>query len=426
MPIKIDFLSNVRDFIRGTDDAEKALDDVADSLDDVARDGDRSMERLERSFRDVAAQAKDTARETKDISKATRDVGDEGARDLRKVGDAAEEVSGEFKQNLGETFSSFRGDLADLPQIAQDTLGGLAGSGALGGLPGLFLTAAGAAGLGALIGGLDQLNEASEASEAKANDLATAYIDAGTTVLDTLTLASRVQSVLTTTETREEAEKLVDTLGIDLSTAARIVAGDTNALAGAQQVLSDQYAALNQKKRETTDASFAQADAILEEQRKLEGMSDALNVYNDRNNLAADRATKVSDAIRSMIADATTATKEVDALGNELYTLDDGAQFVIEADTGLATAAIDRFQGDVDGIPETITVTPKANTDDAVARVNGFKGDISSLPSSVQIGMYVNAELSEAQRRMDGFITRNNGRTIQFKTRVISPDGWDR
>lgn len=191
MSISINFLSNVRDFLRGTGNVEDALDDVADALDDVAQDSQRSAhrmadsqqdaardieqsnDRLERSFRDLADQQRKTGQ-------AGEEIGPAGRRSMAELGDSARETGDELRQNLGETFSSFRGDLSDIVQIGQDTLGGLAGSGALGGIPGLFVTAAGAAGVGLLLGALEQGQADAEAFKQAVSDLTGEMIEAGT------------------------------------------------------------------------------------------------------------------------------------------------------------------------------------------------------------------------------------------------------
>jgi chaperonin cofactor prefoldin len=227
MPIKLDFLANAVKFLRETDKVEDALDDVADAVDDMARDGDRGAERLERSFRDIANEARDTGRVI------DREVGDVGSRGFSRLGSTGSEVAGELRQNLGETFSSFKGDLADLPQIAQDTLGGLAGSGALGGIPGLAITAAGAAGLGLITSTLlEQTEQADLLKQALASAYASA-VEEGRAYLDEAQIIKGVNDLLFDPEQDSLYKQLAEdarTLGVDVDTMLRAQAGDLEAL----------------------------------------------------------------------------------------------------------------------------------------------------------------------------------------------------
>lgn len=402
--ISIPILSNVRDFLSGTKQVEGALDDVADSLDDVARDAargtdrisdslsdtGRDVDRLERKFRDLATGTRDSSRKAGDSVRTIKD-------DIDTVGDASREVGDELRQNLGETFSSFRGDLEDLPQIAQDTLGGLAGSGALGGIPGLAVTAAGAAGLGLIIGAIDNINQAAEKSEERANDLANAYIEAGSTVLSTIETAARVGNVITDKELRTEAENLAKTLSIDMAEAVRIVAGDTNALAGAQAILADRQEKVNEKMHTGKELTAQQIIDIQEEAGAVYDQSAALDVYAQRQDTATQRAKLHSDALKSMIDDYSDVGVEVDEVGNKVVNLPDGTKIFIDANTQQASTNLDRFKGDYDG---------------KIDQMNGRQVVVQSKFDS-----------AGAQSAFDAFIARNNGKAIKVGTRVASIDG---
>jgi len=112
MPIRIDFLSNVRDLLRGVDDTERAFDDVADSLDDVVRDGDRATDRLERSFKDVADASRDAGR---DIGRNMDDGFDRAKR-------RADEFKDEAKQSGKEAAASFSGEFDDVTDYVQEVV----------------------------------------------------------------------------------------------------------------------------------------------------------------------------------------------------------------------------------------------------------------------------------------------------------------
>lgn len=350
MPIRIDFISNVRDLLRGTKNVEDAFDDVADSLDDVARDGDRALGRLEQSFRDVARRARDT----------TKDVDDVGQKGFRNAGEATAEFKSEALQNLSEVTSSFSGDLQSVADLAQGTFGGLAAS-----LPGVL----GAAGAGAAVGvglitsAIVAADEARQRLQERANDLAQAYIDAGTTALDAMTIASRTGEILTG-DRRKEAEDLAKALGVDLSTAARALAGDQNALAVANRIVADseeEWMDLAQKSANYITGELGQAGKQRLEQ--LQQQRDKVRELNEVNGIATETFAAQQNVLRGLINDAASATKEVDDLGNELYTLPDGTQIMIDAETGQATTDVRNFKGDLDGVPEEITTRVKVQVD---------------------------------------------------------------
>lgn len=351
MPIKIDFISNIRDLLRGTKGVEDAFDDVADSLDDVARDGDQSLGRLERSFRDVARNARD----------ASKDVDDVGRKGFRSAGEASAEFKSEALQNLSEVTSSFDGDMQSIGDLAQGTFGGLAAS-----LPGVL----GAAGAGAAVGvglitsAIVAADEARAQLQENANELAQAYIDAGSTALDAMTIASRTAEILTDGDRRKEAEEFAKVLGVDLPTAARALAGDTNALAVANQIASDsegEYYDLMRQSASYMTGEYTQAEKQRFEQ--LQRQQDKVRELNEINGIATETFAAQQQVLRGLINDSEAATKEVDELGNELYTLPDGTQIMIDAETGQATTDVKTFKGDVDGIPETVTTRVKVQVD---------------------------------------------------------------
>ncbi|MCC2032451.1 hypothetical protein [Microbacterium allomyrinae] len=374
MPIQIDFLSNTSKLERGTENVERGLDGVADSLDDVAREGDRSLGRLERSFKDVSDAAKDT-------SKQTSDVGDVGSRGFRKLGDAGSEVSGELRQNLGETFSSFRGELSDLPQIAQDTLGGLAGAGALGGIAGLAATAAGAAGLGLITAELQRQQEEADRLRERIGGMYQAAAEDGRAYLDTAQLIGEANSVMFDPDRANEWKQIqtdAKDLGLEVSRVIAANAGDTEAQAEVQSRIN---ALIDEErgKREELGAFLGGQNANQEEVR-LGGIADRwaeIGRITEDNAAKAKNAQDVTDRyLRNMLEQAGEATYQVDELGNRLITLPDGEQIVIDAETGQAHQDLDRFQGALDETPAHITTTAHVLADTtgltrAIDSING-------------------------------------------------------
>lgn len=204
---EINIGANTREFQRGTKDVEGALEDVADALDDVAKDADttgrkmgdeisdgardaeRSVNRLENSFKDLADASK---RETRQASQAVRqNITDEGGEAVKEWGDEA-------KQNVAETFSSFRGDAEDFIGILQDTFGGVISN--LGPM-GMAAGAAGALGIGLIMGELEKAKEAEQEFREQVAELAGELIETGGEGADAVQgIADRLKSIATETD----------------------------------------------------------------------------------------------------------------------------------------------------------------------------------------------------------------------------------
>lgn len=402
MPIKIDFLSNVRDLLRGTEDAEKALDDVADSLDDMARDAknggrdaERAVERLEDSFRDAARRAKDLGDAGDQVGDKVRRGVRDADEDVRRFGRTSEEVGDELKQNLGETFSSFRGDLEDLPQIAQDTLGGLAGSGALGGIPGLVATAAGAAGIGMLIGAFEGMNEAARESAERANGWADAYIEAGGRLLSFEQQMAKVRDI--TTNQYDAASKNAELWGVTVETAIAAMAGSQSALddvSSSVEKQSDAAARAAVEAQKMAEASGGTLGVLTQEEQKAAAAADALNLLTGEMDRGASQADVYSRLLADTARSTEGATEAVDEFGDTVVTLPDGKQVYIDAETGQATADVNAIEGKIYGIR------------DKQVRVG--------VSSSVDRAAY------------DNFIREVRNTTIKIRGKIItSGSGWD-
>lgn len=337
---EVDMGLNATQFARGAKDAEGALDKLAAALNEVGEDGKRDAGEVESALEDLFRQAQRTER-------AVDDMGAVGGRGLGKLKESATEVQQEIGQNLGEAVSSFRGDLSDLAQVGQDTLGGLAatmaGTGPAG-IAGAALLAAGAIGAGGIAAALEQAEERRRVLAERANDLAQAYIDAGSGVLDALTQVDRFVEVLTDPEMRKEAEGLAKLVGDDLPLAARVLAGDEEALADAR---THQTALMK-------DQSIAGV-----------ALKNALDEQTQVQRQAKETAALVTDEYLRQINAAQGVTQEVDALGNSVYTLPDGKQIMIDAATGQASADVSRFKGDLDGVAEKViqpVIRPRIDT----------------------------------------------------------------
>jgi hypothetical protein len=335
-------------------DTERAVDRLGDAVDSNARSGEGDLDRLERSMRDVQDRTDDTAR-------SVDDLGSVGDTSLRKLGDKGGEVAGELRQNLGETFASFRGDLEDLPQIAQDTLGGLAGSGALGGIPGLIATAAGAAGLGLLIGAFDTMNENVEAAKERTQEWADAFIEANGRVLEQTQIQSNIQSILTdTTGKLARAQQIAKLTGQELND---VVAGMADPYGAMGKVLSDEVnAALddysNKARAAADETGTANAEAMAQNsllttlRETWKAHTDEVGGGAESYDLYARAAGRARTANLEAAVAAGEATKRVDKFGDTVYTLPDGKKVYVDAETGKATEDLDEIKRRIYSVPD--------------------------------------------------------------------------
>lgn len=348
---------------KGADDAERALADLEDAVADTGKDGARDLDRLEDALKDVQRQSERT-------ENSVEDIGDAGDKGFRRIGDTGAEVSDELRGNIGETFSSFRGDLEDLPQIAQDTLGGLAGSGALGGLPGLFAAAAGAAGLGLLIGALDVAGEKQERLKELAQEWADAYIEEGSRVLSFEAQVQKVRDVMA--NSFDEANANAETWGVSLDTAVAAMAGSESAI----REVEDAVRALDEEFLTASMGTGQYTDNMGNVDLNLMNMSnraaDARGKLNDITGAmqsGAEQADLYSRLLVDMAESTAGATERVDEFGDRIIALPDGQEVYIDAETGRATMNVDAIEKKVYGFtdkPHKTTV--EVEVDDRAVR----------------------------------------------------------
>lgn len=408
MGLSIDIAANTTAAQRGIKDLSKTLDGVSDALDDVADDADKGGDRVERAFRDMTKAAQDTGREAgRSFSKASQalddverqakrteravdDIGD--AKGFGKMKDAAQEVTQEVGQNLGEAVSSVRGNLADLGQVGQDTLGGLAatiaGTGPAG-IAGAAALAATAVGLGAMTAELE--NQQREADELR-DRLMAAYrdaSDAGRSYLDIAQVIANQQDLINNPARADEYAKIMETqkkTGLDMSTILKANAGDLDALRIVMGSVSD-------ANKRATDAGD---EFNILTQKTTSGLQELNNYWKLTGDTAQTASEQNADAIKfttDLLLGQIQATKdagvEIDEFGNKLVTLktDHGdTKILIDAKTGQATLAIEKFQGDADGV---------------IDHVSGRQAVIRA-----------SADLSQAESALYAFLNRDLTKTV--------------
>lgn len=123
----------------------------------------------------------------------------------------------------------------------------------------------------------------------------------------------------------------------------RAMAGDTTALTIAQE-------GLNQKSADYEAQASKTSEKALDLNNQWRAGTDALRQLNGDMEAGRTAARNVSDALLAVVASSSDAAVEVDALGNKVVTLPDGAEIMINAKTGQATQDVSRFKGDTDGV----------------------------------------------------------------------------
>lgn len=379
MPIKIDFVSNVSPFLRGTKDVDKALEDVSDSLDDVVKDGTKGTERLAGSFKELADSAKDSSKEIE------RSSGDGFSA-------ASDNVAGfkdEAIQNFAEVASSFDGDISQMADGVQGLTGGLAS--AL--TPGIGIPVAV---IGAIAGAfLQSWAESAEQSKQRVSDMYDDMQASGESFLSAQYLQTGIAAIFGDPDQIKKVQDRVKQLGSDTSTVARAMAGDE----GAINKLLDEQARKHQTNLDLIDEQGGSLDdksvkidaENVKYEEQTQWLHDLGGEFDTAQSRARDAHTAISDALISTINNAKGATVEVDELGNKLYTLPDGEQVLIEADTQQATTDLSKFKGDVDGATQPVTQKIALSVDRSA--FDSFVRGLSS-PLSVKVNAQMLSNLS--------------------------------
>lgn len=261
--ISINFLADVRDFLKGTKDVEDGLDDVADSLDEVARDGDQATEKLEDSFRDLAKAAK----------KSGDDVGTNMKDGFRKAGEGAQNFKEEALSTAKESAASFDGSAESIVDSFQEiAANAFVGFGAAGVVAGL----AAAAGIGVVSKSILDAEENAKTAKARVEELGKAFIESGADVAQVEAFNEALQGIVTNSE---DAVVKVDDL----------------------RKITEKYGDAVPSVSEFATAYAGNADAIEQVTEKLEAAIKAEKEKNYTTKTGAEQSTKRQDAYQAEI-----------------------------------------------------------------------------------------------------------------------------
>lgn len=346
--ITIGVAADTREAAKGATDLAKGFDQVADTLDDVAKSSTKAGDKLEASMRDAQRETKDTATAFKQLAREQRDAASAGGEDFSRVtkksmkdsSEAVKEFSGEAKQNIGETFSSFRGDASDFAQVAQDTLGGLTSG--LEGIPAVAAVAAGAAGIGLILGAMEDGQVKSEAWKQAVADLTQQFIEAGREGPEALEAAiDKLKQLASSTDDAglnlDKLNKLSSRSGDTFEDVARAYAGNTDAL---KEIVKAGDARIKQ----LTDESN-RIDTADDAQRKRYGtMIDEIQAQSELNNYLDDASKKAEEAAKNAELYAKSGAAEMEAKAEQIRNVDqayDDAAAAIDDYTNAETGVFD-------------------------------------------------------------------------------------
>jgi hypothetical protein len=290
------------------------------------------------------------------------DVGKHMDDGFKKAGDGADDFKEEAGSTAREVAASFDGSADSIAggfqELAANAFAGFGPAGAIAGL-------AAAAGIGVLFA---QIQADSEAAEERVSAMYDDMLESGNRYLSAEFIQKGISEVVGDQDKYNKALAVQKDLGADISVIIRAMAGDQSAV---NKILDD----TNTKREDEIAAIEGSNDSLENKSIKIDAVNTKYGELTDQfydvaasEDSAAARATAAQDAttsfLRAAIADAGTATEEVDEFGNKLYTLPDGEQILIDAETGQATTDVSNFKGDVDGIPETVNTAVKLTVDD--------------------------------------------------------------
>lgn len=276
--ISINFLADVRDFLRGTKNVEDSLDDVADSLDDVAKEGDQSIEKLTDGFREAARAAK----------KSGDDVGDSMKSGFRKAEDGAQEFKDEANSTAREAAASFDGSAESIADAFQEVAANaFAGFGPAGAAAGLAI----AAGLGMAINAITQQNELSAEAKQRLVELGKTAIESGADSAALELFNENLQNIVTNSDDakvklddlKKQTEKYTELEG-DIGLMAMALAGNADAadvMIPKLNKMADELDQVDQRSTGAANATKKQADAFRDLAEKMGVQVDAVQELKD-------------------------------------------------------------------------------------------------------------------------------------------------
>ena len=275
--ISINFLADVRDFLKGTKNVEDGLDDVADSLDDVAKEGEQSTEKLEDGFKELAKAAK----------RSGDDIGDNMRQGFKRAESGAQEFRDEANSTAKESAASFDGSAESIVDSFQEiAANAFAGFGAAGAIAGL----AAAAGIGVASAAILDAEEKAKAAKERVAELGIAFIESGADVAQVEAFNEELQKIVTNADDaavkvddlRKFTEKYGDAVP-SVAEFAQAYAGNADAI----EQVTEQLEASIKAEKEKNYTTKQGAEQSSKRQDAYQGEIDKLQDIQKQTELAA-------------------------------------------------------------------------------------------------------------------------------------------
>ncbi|WP_309105019.1 hypothetical protein [Microbacterium sp.] len=379
---------DIRDALRkmgySADDARRAVDDLGDEFQDAGRKGERSVDDLEDALKDVQRQSERT-------EDAMDDIGDTGDKAFKKASEGAEEFKDEAQQSIKETAASFSDvtDAVDLVQeVAANAFSGFGPAGVAAG-------AAAAIGIGAAAAGFEAVNEAEQQSRERAAEWAQAYIEAGDKILNAAATTALGMQIAEDAEKFKAAQDNAKNWGVHVSVAIAAMSGEAWALEAANKALLESEKQVADEMAEVGMQFDWSKESMSQMTSRTVVGRQAFEQLREEMRLGGDQFDAYSRYLALVAENTEGAITKTDEFGDKVVALPDGTTIYIDAETGQATRDTDAIEKKIYGIRDK------------------------------DVDVNVHAHTSRAQGDINGLISRNQGRTLTLKARVITPMGYD-
>lgn len=416
--IVINFLSDVRDFLRGTGDVEEALDDVVDSLEDVSKEGDQAAEKLADSFKD----------NMKEVSRAARETGDGIGSDLNRGSKRAQEGMKDLREEslstAKESAASFDGSAESIVDSFQEiAANAFIGFGAAGVAAGL----AAAGGIGIASAAILAAEEEAKAAKDRVGELGLAIIESGSDVAGVNAFKDSLEGIITNADDAavkvDDLRKLTKKYGDQVPSVAEFAtayAGNADAI----ESVTEQLEAAIKAEEDKTFKTKAGADASRDKQEAYQGEIDKLQGIQEEAELAAQIEEEW------LAAGGAEAQAKADAIGTINAAYDDVVGSILDykdEETGLldTQAFIDAIKARQDQLKQYqtdlasmgLTTEQKSALDDmgveaASAYLEGIK---SGTPEQAQ---FLKDSLTEAAKDSSGVAKKEIEKAFEKPTKA--------
>lgn len=365
--------------IEPLEDAEKALKALEKV--DAGKDLERDLKKAGDASEDLKDELDDARDQLKKLGFAAKDAGDDAKRGMDRAGEGVEEFRDEANSTAREAAASFDGSAESIADAFQEVAANaFAGFGPAGAIAGLAL----AAGLGIFMQKINEATEAVEELQERANDIHLAALEKGVSVEEYVTGLDYITEALE--RLNEEGQKKFRWAWEEDKTGLQELTDDLKTMGETQADVSDIMSL-------STDAMEDYRDAVKKSSEDLRDQADAIED-------AEKGMGTLSDAdllrINSLRDQADAGDRVVESLEREIETREEaGERSTAWADSGAADAQkradaeeemADRIQGAMEAVTDSVDSAYASMVQDATEFATAENGalDINRWLSYVQ------------------------------------------